>query len=445
VQLNDAYEVEGGRPLSGSIRALGAKNFATKAMIAAILADGPTTLTNMPPIGDVEITVEMLEAIGVSITWDQAGGTMILDPSFINSTHIPMPQSGANRMPILLLSALLSKFGEATVPVLGGCTIGARTVDFHINAIERFGGIVEVFDSDIRAKRSGGLTATQVDLPYPSVGATETSLYLAVLAKGDTSISNAAIEPEIMALISMLRAMGAVIFTDSGRHIQVRGVGGLRGIEMEILGDRVEVASLACLACATGGEIEVHGAPVDALGNFLSHYREVGGDYDLLGSDALRFYRGDSLRSTVIETDVSPGFSTDWQQPFAVLLTQAAGASIIHETVYENRFGYLKALNVLGAETQVTNHCLGSVPCRYRNSNCEHSAMIVGGTTFLGGQTIEIPDLRAGLAYVIAAAIADGTTTLLNTHFVERGYGDLVERLGSLDLAIRRVPYAPDT
>ncbi|HZS79773.1 MAG TPA: UDP-N-acetylglucosamine 1-carboxyvinyltransferase [Ktedonobacteraceae bacterium] len=433
-----AYNITGGKPVVGEIRCLGAKNFTTKAMVAALLADTPTILTNVPPIGDVTITKEMLTSIGAKVeTIDN--GTLSIDPSSIGRSSVPTPHSGSNRIPILLLGALLHRFEQVSVPFMGGDQIGRRSVDFHLQAIQALGGEVEITDDGFVAYRNKRLKGAHIKLPYPSVGATETCLYLGVLAEGRTTISNAAIEPEVFELITMLRAMGAIIFTTSGRDIRIEGVKQLNGAHMKVLGDRIEAASWACLACASNGDITVHGIRPETLGNFLSYYRQVGGGFELTGASSIRFYRAEPLKPAIIETDVWPGFSTDWQQPFAILLSQANGISIIHETVHENRFGYLKALDTLGAKTQLTTHCLGGTYCRYRESNFEHSAIIIGPTPFTAVDQIATPDLRAGLAYVIAAAVARGTTQVTGAELVERGYGDIVPRLAAMNLQIERV------
>jgi UDP-N-acetylglucosamine 1-carboxyvinyltransferase len=434
-----AYRIEGGYPVIGEIACLGAKNFVIKAMIAALLGNTPTTLTNVPPIGDVDITAEMLTSIGVKV--ERVDGQQLqIDASAMTTSTVPVPHSGSNRAPILLLSALLHRFKQVSVPVVGGCKIGARAVDFHLEAIRTFGGIVDETSEGYVASYVKPLKGAHIDLAYPSVGATETCLYLGVLAEGRSVITNAAIEPEIFELITMLRAMGAVIFTSSGREIRIEGVKELKGTHMKVLGDRIEAASWASLACASNGEVTVHGIRPDTLGNFLSYYRQIGGGFELTGAESIRFFRQGELQPAIIETDVYPGFSTDWQQPFAVLLTQAHGISIIHETVYEQRFGYLKTLDTLGAKTQLTTHCLGGLPCRFRDKNYEHSAIITGPTPFIASdQDIAIPDLRAGLAYVIAAAIAHGTSTITGVNYLERGYGNIVPRLASMNLKIQRI------
>jgi UDP-N-acetylglucosamine 1-carboxyvinyltransferase len=430
------YTIIGGQPVSGKVTCLGAKNFSTKAMVAAILGNSPTILTNMPDIGDTQITSEMLTAIGANISQIEEG-IFKIDPRNISSANIPFPDSGSNRIPILLLGALLHFFDEVHVPTLGGCDIGERKVNFHLNAIELFGGHVEVNSNELIATKSSKLKGTKIVLPYPSVGATETCLFLGVLANGKTVIENVAIEPEIMELITMLRSMGALIYTSSGRKIVIEGVDKLSGTKMSILGDRIEAASWACLACASNGEITVDGIRPEILGNFFSFFQRVGGGIELISEKEIKFFRKSNLMPAIIETDVYPGFSTDWQQVFAILLTQAEGVSVIHETVYENRFNYLHDLKKLGARYQLTNQCLGT-PCRFADSNYEHSAIIIGKSKLHSDIENRVPDLRAGLAYIIAAAISSGTTILSGIDYIERGYGNIVPRLSDLKLDIQR-------
>jgi UDP-N-acetylglucosamine 1-carboxyvinyltransferase len=435
-----AYQIEGGKPLRGEITCYGAKNFATKAMIAALLGNSETTLTNVPPIGDVQITADMLKGIGVKLHWDKTNKKMTIDPTHITQSSIKQPHSGSNRMPILMLGALLHTFDKVSVPMMGGCVIGARGVDFHIDALRDFGAKIEESTEGYIATKTKRLDGTHFKLQYPSVGATETCLFLSVLAEGTSVISNVATEPEIMELITMLRAMGAIIFADSGREIRVVGVKSLTGCKMNILGDRIETASWASLAAATDGEITVHGIKPETLGNFLSCFRQAGGGFELIDRDSIRFFRATAPQPIHLETDVYPGFSTDWQQPFAVYLTQAEGVSVIHETVYENRFGYLKLLKKLGAKVELVHHCLGSLPCRFKGDDHEHSAIISGATKLKAiAEPLEIPDLRAGLAYVIAASVAEGTTILKGVSLVERGYGDIVSRLTGLGLPIKKI------
>lgn len=437
-----AYKIQGGLPIKGEVRCLGAKNFATKAMVAALLADENSCLRNTPDIGDVTITAEMLESTGVGLQFDKKKGILDINPSGISTHKVSMPQSGSNRIPILMIGALLNKFGKASVPLLSGCNIGTRKIDFHLEALERFGAKINITEEGFSACIENKLTGTKIKLPYPSVGATETCLFLSVISEGTTVISNAAVEPEINELITMLRSMGAIIFTSPERSITIHGGEKLHGTNIEILGDRIDAASWATLACASNGDITIEGIDPNILNNFLSYFRQVGGGFEFITRDTIRFFRQKELKPAMIETNVYPGFSTDWQQPFAILLTQAQGISVIHETVYEKRFGYLAALNQLGANTQLTNYCLGGTTCRFKDMNFEHSAIINGPTPLVSQNCIiDVPDLRAGLAYMIAAAIAEGTTTITGIHNIERGYGDILERTKNTNLRIEKIKF----
>ncbi len=432
------YRITGGQPVSGRIKSLGAKNFATKAMVAALLAEGKTTLLNTPRIGDVEITCDMLTAAGASLNWRQ-DADLEIDAAHLQSSKVPIPDSGSNRIPILLLGVLLHRLGEAHVPVVSGCEIGARPVDFHLTAARMFGAEITVAADGYHASRHGRLRACHYTLPYPSVGATESCLFLGVLAQGTSIIENVATEPEIIALITMLNAMGARVQLMPNRELIIVGVEKLYGTAFEVLGDRIEAASWAALAAATDGEITVEGIDPSTLINFFGPFNSVGGGVAIEGARSIRFFRRHALKSTVLETDVFPGFATDWQQPFAVMLTQASGTSIIHETVYESRFGYLAALSALGAKTQIETHCLGTVACRFRGHDFPHSAIIQGPTPLRSnGLTLDVPDLRAGLAYVMAAALAEGETTIASAQRIERGYGDLLMRTRDLSIAITK-------
>ncbi len=433
-----SYKITGGNPVVGEITCYGAKNFATKAMVAACLGDGPTVLSNMPPIGDVDITMGLLKSVGATVERIDEK-TLRIDPRTINTSKVTTPDSRSNRIPILMLPVLLHRFGEAMIPRLDGCDIGKRAVDIHESAVEAFGGEIEVDREHLAARTKKKLKGTQFNLHYPSVGATETCLFLSVLARGTSIITNAAIEPEIMALITMLRGMGAVIFVSPNREIRIEGVERLGGTNMECLGDRIETASWASLACATNGSITVHGIQFDTMNNFLAYYRQVGGGFEWVGPNSIRFFRAGALKPIMLETDVYPGFSTDWQQPFATLLTQAQGISVVHETVYDDRLGFTQALNRMGANVQLSTECIGR-PCRFQHKGHAHSALIMGATPLTAlSEPLEVPDLRGGLAYVIAATMAKGTSTLTHVERIERGYGDISVRLKGMSLDITKM------
>lgn len=429
--MSKSYVITGGKPITGTVQILGAKNFATKAMVAAVLTDDVTTLLNAPAIGDIEITEELLRGIGVDVfrTGDENSGILKIDPESVKQNIIPLPDSGSNRIPILLMGALLHRFDQVSAPFVAGCNIGGRPVDFHLQAMRLFGAEVTITDTGYIAVKRNRLSACHYTLPYPSVGATESCILLGVLASGTTVISNCAQEPEIMALITMLNAMGARISFSMDRVLTIHGVDKLYGTVYPIIGDRIEAASWAALAAATDGEVVVNGITPEILANFFGHFNAIGGGVEVLGKDSLRFYKRQTLAPTSLETDVYPGFATDWQQPITALLTQANGVSVIHETVYENRFGYAAILNQLGANIQVVNYCLGGIRCRFAGHDHPHSAIISGKTQLQSeGLEIQIPDLRAGLAYIMAACIAKGTARITNIHLLERGYGDLAQR-----------------
>jgi len=233
----------------------------------------------------------------------------------------------------------------------------------------------------------------------------------------------------------VLQKMGAIISVDVDRVITIIGVPELRGFDHSALPDRLEAASWASAAIATNGRILVrHARQVDMM-TFLNRFRQIGGEFRIC-DEGIEFWRGgDGVRPTALETDVHPGFTTDYQQPFVIALTQADGVSIVHETVYEQRFGYVEALNRMGAQIQLFRECLGGLPCRFGQRNYTHSAVIVGPTPLRGAE-IHIPDLRAGFSYVIAALVAEGESTLTNTGLIERGYENLVEKLQALGAQI---------
>ncbi|MBU6265350.1 MAG: UDP-N-acetylglucosamine 1-carboxyvinyltransferase, partial [Actinomycetales bacterium] len=331
----------------------------------------------------------------------------------------------------LFCGPLLHRLGEAFIPDLGGCRIGDRPIDYHLEVLGNFGAVIEKLPSGIRMTAPDGLVGTKISLPYPSVGATEQVLLTAVRAKGKTELSGAAIEPEIMDLINILQKMGAIISVDTDRVIRIEGVDSLKGYTHRALFDRNEAASWASAALATGGDIFVGGAQQAEMLTFLNIFRKVGGAFEI-HDDGIRFFHpGGELKPVVIETDVHPGFMTDWQQPLVIALTKAQGVSIVHETVYEQRFGFVDALIKMGANIQLHSECLGGHPCRFGQRNFLHSA-VISGPTELHGADIEVPDLRGGFSHLIAALTAKGTSRVSNVGIISRGYGDFITKLRQL-------------
>jgi UDP-N-acetylglucosamine 1-carboxyvinyltransferase len=430
--LMSVITVNGGKPLTGRVDLKGAKNLVTKAMVAALLADSPSVLKDVPKISDVEVVARLLELHGVSINFNDAG-VMELDPRGVKQARMVDidAHAGSSRIPILFCGPLLHQLGEAFIPDLGGCHIGDRPVDFHLDVLRNFGAVIEKSQNGTRLSAPNGLLGAKLSLPYPSVGATEQVLLTSVRAKGLTELSGAAIEPEIMDLIAILQKMGAIISVDTDRTIRIEGVETLNGYTHRALFDRNEAASWAAAALTTGGEIFVGGARQIEMTTFLNVFRKVGGGFDI-EDDGIRFYqKGDDLHPVVIETDVHPGFMTDWQQPLVVALTQAKGLSIVHETVYENRFGFTDALVKMGAQIQIYRECLGGNPCRFGQMNFYHSA-VISGPTELHGADIVVPDLRGGFSHMVAALTAKGVSNVSNAQLISRGYEHFIDKLSDL-------------
>lgn len=438
----EILSIKGGKPLKGQIRAAGAKNAMTKLLVASLLSDKKCTFYNVPNIGDVEITVNLCREIGSEITWDKKEKTLEICTPTLKTAYIPQRYSGSNRIPILMIGALLGRTDEdIIVPTTGGDLIGSRPVNLHIHALHQLGAQIEYREMKKEgayfAQAHQGLKGTIITLSYPSVGATENTILAAVRAKGTTLIKNAAIEPEIIDLILFLQKLGANIMVDVDRTICITQASHFQEVEHTVVADRNEVASYAMAAIATKGHVFIEGAEHLNMIAFLNKLREIGGGFEVKKNGIEFFYDRELKGGVHLETDVHPGFMTDWQQPFVVLMTQANGSSVIHETVYENRFGYTETLQEMGADIERFTACLGGKSCRFASSDHEHS-VIVKGPTPLKSTNFSIPDLRAGFAYVMAALLAEDISTIGNVDYLDRGYEDLVEKLTSLGADITR-------
>lgn len=439
----DLLKIKGGNPLKGHVKAAGAKNAMTKLLVASLLSDKKCTFYNVPNIGDVEVTVSLCEEIGMEVKWDRTSGVMEVITKELKTSYVPQRFSGSNRIPILMIGALLGRTDQdIIVPTAGGCQIGKRPVDFHIQALEQLGATIEYRgmkrEGAYFASAHNGLKGTSITLPYPSVGATENTILAGVTARGITTIKNAAIEPEIVELILFLQKLGAIITIDVDRTIRIQGTRRFFEVEHTVIPDRIEAASWGMAAISTKGRVFVEGAQHVNMLTFLNKIREVGGGFEIRSNGIEFFYDGPLQGGLHLETDVHPGFMTDWQQPFVVLLTQATGSSVIHETVYENRFGYTETLREMGADISLFRQCLGGKECRFASKSFGHS-VIVKGATPLTGRNIRIPDLRAGFAYIMAALIAADVSTIEGLPFLERGYENLVKKLEDLGAEVSLV------
>ena len=429
-----SWKIEPVGPLVGDVTVRGSKNAVTKHMVAALLADSPSTITNAPEVGDVDITAQMLRALGVIVRVEDR--TIRIEPPVIGGSEVPLEFTGLNRIPILLVGPLLHRVGEAFVPMVGGDRIGARPVDFHVDALRQLGAEVHQTPEGLEAK-AVNLRGARIRLPFPSVMATETILLTAVLAEGRTIIENAAIEPEVIELALFLQRMGAHLELRPDRRFIIEGVDSLRGADQRLNGDRIEAFSYLVAGLMTGGEVRVRGCPQGRLITAISTLQGMGARFEI--TDEWITAKADvPLRTAVVDTDTHPGFMTDWQSPLVVLFTQAEGMSVLHETVFDERFVYVDALRAMGAEAELYDACLGGRLCRFRETTALHS-IVVRGLTPLRGAEITVPDIRGGFAYLIAAAAAEGSSTLHGVDPIERGYHRPLEAFAGLGLHIERV------
>ncbi|MHB1445141.1 MAG: UDP-N-acetylglucosamine 1-carboxyvinyltransferase [Acidimicrobiales bacterium] len=425
------WEVEPTGPLHGEVRVAGSKNAVTKLMVAGLLGDSPSWILNAPVVTEVDITAGMLTSIGAGV--GREGDTVIVDPSDICTGSVPVGYFRTNRIPILMMGPLLHRVGEVSVPLSGGDQIGGRPVDFHLDALRSFGAEVTITDDTIHAKATK-LQGTRVRLPYPSVGATETILLTAAVAEGRTVIENAAIEPEVVELALFLQRMGAGIEMRPDRRYVIEGTPKLSGARQELGGDRIEAFSYLVAGLASGGRVRVIGCSQDRLVTALSTLRRMGAAFDITEDSVT--VEPSELRSIAVGTSTHPGFMTDWGPPLVVLFTQVPGMSVLHETVFEDRLGYVDALDAMGAQVELYDQCLGGGPCRFQETDWRHSAVVRGRTQLRGGK-LDMPDIRAGFAYILAAAVADGPSTIRGIHQLERGYDRVHEKFAELGLRIQ--------
>ena len=430
-------KVFGGTVLQGSVRVSGAKNAATKLLVASLLSDKRTILKNVPNIEDVRQTVELCRALGAVIDWDQQSQVIDIITPRILLSKVPPQFSCVNRIPILLLGALLRRCPYGIfVPILGGDAIGPRSLHFHLEGLEKLGAELVVSKEGYWAAAPDGLVGAHITLPYPSVGATENLILASVGAQGRTLIKNASLEVEIIELIAFLQKAGVEITTDNDKTIEIFGCRDFSPVEHTVIPDKIEAASFGMAAVVSQGRVFVEQARHEHMIPFLKVLRSIGGGFSVQETGIEFFYVKPLKGGVLLETDVHPGFITDWQQPFAVLLSQAEGCSVIHETVHENRLGYLRGLAKMGAHCDLFYECLSAKSCRYSTGNHPHSAVIHGPTP-LKATDLVIPDLRAGFAYVMAALIAEGGASKIeNTKMLDRGYTDWLGKLESLGARI---------
>ena len=427
------YLITGGQPLYGEVRLSGAKNAVTKMIIASLLTQDVCTLRNIPLLGDLDLTLKLCQNFGSQIQLTPEEHLLSIHTPSIHSSFVPREVGGLNRLSVMAVGPLLHRCGEATIPQPGGDRIGPRPID-----LQQMGAKIVEEDGYYHCSAPDGLHGATIRLPFPSVMATENFLITASLAHGVTIIDNAATEPEIIDLIKLLQKMGAIIELKVDRRIVVDGVSSLHGASHTLLSDRNEAVSLAIATYLTHGDVYLRGAQQDTLLTFLNTLSKMGLRFEI-DDEGIRFVSDDRIPPAIaLETDVHPGFMTDWQQPFTILLTQAQGMSVIHETIYEDRFGYISALEGMGAHIGLYPKCLGEVPCRFKEKHYMHSC-VVRGPTPLRGTRLDIPDIRAGCSYILAALCSEGTSEVYGIEHIERGYEQLDQKLKSLGAQIEKI------
>lgn len=450
--MDARFLVKGGRPLKGKVEVRGSKNAATKMIVASLLTEETCEIENVPLSEDLDITLELVRRIGSEIELKADKHLLrIRTGSLINSVVTTLTRR--NRIPILALGPLLHRKKFAEVPVLGGCPIGHRPINFHIEALKKMGIKIERRPSSYYAEAKK-IHGAEIEFPFQSVGATENVILTSVLAEGQTLIRNAAVEPEIMNLVQMLRGMGAKIqVEEKAKIIQIQGVTKLHGVKERVMPDRNEIISFASAALATSGDIIIPNIETAYLNSFLDKLKELNAGFEIIRkktsqssnsrhaaspSTAIRFYAKEKYKPLTIKTMPHPGFMTDWASPFAILLTQAYGKSIIHETIYEDRFGYTEDLKRMGANIKVESECPPRDRCRFAEKNARHVAKIYGPTKLKGTQ-IKMHDIRAGMAHLIAALSAAGESIITGIEHIDRGYEKIDECLQTLGADIKRI------
>ncbi len=414
------FIIQGGQKLSGEVKISGSKNAALPAFCAALLTDESVTIKNIPLIGDIETLTKIIRLLGAKITF-QDHSAIITSQENIQS-KIDKKLAQQLRASILLVGPLLARLGKVLLPHPGGCVIGKRPIDTHLDAFRQMGAKIKKLsdnDYEITAEKLVGGT---IKLKEASVTATENVMMAVAFTEKETIIKNAATEPYIADLAKMLKQMGVKISGEGTRTIKIVGKEKLKGIEHEIIPDELEAISFALSAVVTGGEISIENVHKDDLLPALKKFSEIGINYTI-NNNQLRILGSDSLKGFDIKTAPFPGFSTDLQAPFAVLATQATGKSTIWETMYENRFAYVDDLEKMGAKIK----------------KISTRKIEIEGPTKLSEKTLESPDIRAGLALVLAALAADGKSVINNIELVDRGYEDLEKKLRGLGAKIERM------
>ena len=411
-----SYIIEGGKKLEGTVKISGSKNASLPILAATILSEKTNKLYNVPQIKDTKTTLEILKLLGCKIK--QNSGKIEINSKHITKTEIPEHLMREMRSTVIMAGALLGRFKEVTFSYPGGCDIGSRPIDLHINAFKKLGVEITEEAGFIKCK-ANKIIGTNIDLDFPSVGATENIILATVLSTGSTTINNAAMEPEIIDMVQFLKKMGAKIQGEGTNQIIIDGVEKLSGVSYNIMPDRIEAGTILCAVAATGGNVTLDNVMPEHLTAVINKLEETGCKIEI-NNKKITLNAPKKLKSIDIKTMTYPGFPTDLQQIFATMLVKASGTSIIVENIFESRYKYISELRKMGAKVTV-----------------EGKTAIIKGTRKINATTVVCTDLRGGAALVIAGLMAKGKSRVENIGYIQRGYENLENKLGILGAKIK--------
>ncbi|RXT15008.1 UDP-N-acetylglucosamine 1-carboxyvinyltransferase [Ammoniphilus sp. CFH 90114] len=414
----EKFAVQGGRPLSGCLRIQGSKNAALPILAATVLAGGQYSIQDVPHLTDISVMLEILTTLGAKSNHEQS--VLTLDTSSLFSSHIPVDLMGQMRSSIFLMGPMLARFGEVTIYPPGGCAIGERKIDLHIQGLKALGANFTYFEDHIHCSAKE-LIGADIGLSFPSVGATENIMMAATLAKGKTIIRNAAKEPEIIDLQNFLNRMGAKVCGAGTAVIEIEGVERLEAVSYKVIPDRIVAGTMLLAACMTGGRLTLENIVNEHLTGLIDIVKQCGVEIEY-AHDIIIVSNNVPIQPVSVVTGPYPEFPTDMQAQLMAFLALSKGTSVIRETVFDGRFKHVEALKKMGAQINIMGK----------------EAHIQGGTAFKGAE-VNATDLRGGAALVLAGLAASGTTFVNQVHHIDRGYERIERQLQSIGASIKRI------
>jgi UDP-N-acetylglucosamine 1-carboxyvinyltransferase len=416
----DYYLIRGGKKLTGSVNISGAKNAALPIIVASLLADGKTVLKNVPDLADIRTIIRVIECLGAKTLFDKDANTLTIEVKGIKNAQVPYDIVKTMRASVYVMGPLLGRLGEADVSLPGGCAIGERPVDIHLSGFEALGSEISLEAGYIRARTKKGLIGNTFKMRQISVGATANILMGAVLADGETVLENCALEPDVVDLGNFLTAMGARIEGLGTERIVIKGVKSLKPVEYHVMPDRIEAGTYLIAAAASRGTVTIKNIVTEHI-SFLLDSLEAMGFVVTRGKNSAAVAPGKKLTGAMVKTLPYPGFPTDLQAPMMSLMATIPGISVMIETIFENRFTHVPELRRMGA-----------------NITVERDVAVIQGVKTLSGAPVQMSDLRAGAALVVAAVAAKGATEIRRIYHSDRGYEHFEDKMRSLGANIVR-------